>query len=180
MADADESEGGDVAREKIHEPAVTRHGAVQGFDASGNEVLFCERGELTDLVKALGNEGFGQLLDVCAVDYLAHPGRGNLPDEIVAERFEVTYLLISHAERRRLRIRVQVPESEPSVASMVEMHPGAEAPEREAYDMFGISFDDHPDMTRILMPDDWAGHPLRKDFAMGRIPVQFKGAPAAR
>lgn len=172
---------GDEAREEIHEAApVLRHGAVQGFDASGIEILFCGPSELLKLVKALADEGFGMLLDVCGVDYLTHPGRTGLPADITPERFEVTYLLISHAEARRLRIRVQVPESEAVVPSLVAMHPGAEAPEREAFDMFGIDFTDHPDMTRILMPDDWSGHPLRKDFAVGRIPVQFKGAPAPR
>ncbi len=73
-------------------------------------------------------------------------------------------------------MRVQVPESEPTLPTLFDLHPGTEAMEREVYDMFGISFDDHPDMTRILMPEDWEGYPLRKDYAVGSIPVQFKDA----
>jgi len=65
---------------------------------------------------------------------------------------------------------------DPVVPSLFELWPGSEAMEREAFDMFGIRFDGHPDLTRILMPEDWIGHPLRKDYAEGRIPVQFKGA----
>jgi NADH-quinone oxidoreductase subunit C len=76
--------------------------------------------------------------------------------------------------RERVRVRVQVPQADPVVPSLFGLHPGTEAAEREVYDMFGIAFDGHPDLTRILMPEDWEGHPLRKDFAVGRIPVQFK------
>jgi NADH-quinone oxidoreductase subunit C len=74
-----------------------------------------------------------------------------------------------------VRVRVQVSAEDPTVPSLVPLHPGAEYPEREAYDMFGIVFEGHPDPSRILMPDEWQGHPLRKDHAVGRIPVQFKG-----
>ena len=77
-------------------------------------------------------------------------------------------------------MRVQLGDEEPSIASLYDLYPGTEAMEREAYDMFGILFDGHPDLTRILMPDDWEGHPLRKDYAQGRIPVQFKAAPGPR
>jgi NADH-quinone oxidoreductase subunit C len=69
-----------------------------------------------------------------------------------------------------------VPESDPLLASLFDLWPGTEAMEREVFDMFGISFDGHPDLTRILMPEDWDGHPLRKDYSIGRIPVQFKGS----
>jgi NADH-quinone oxidoreductase subunit C len=84
--------------------------------------------------------------------------------------------LLSLSKRERLRVRVQVSESDPSIDSLFDLYPGTEAMEREVFDMFGISFAGHPDLTRILMPEDWQGHPLRKDFAQGRIPVQFKGA----
>jgi NADH-quinone oxidoreductase subunit C len=73
-----------------------------------------------------------------------------------------------------------VPEADPTIASLFPVHPGSEALEREVFDMFGIVFDGHPDLTRILMPEDWEGHPLRKDYAIGRIPVQFKAAPRTR
>ena len=118
-------------------------------------------------------------VDLTAVDYLANLDRP-LPDGVPRERFEVVVGLLDHAARRRLRIRVQVPESSPAVPSLFELFPGTEALEREVFDMFGIRFEGHPDLSRILMPEDWIGHPLRKDYAVGAIPVQFKGAPSAR
>jgi NADH-quinone oxidoreductase subunit C len=66
------------------------------------------------------------------------------------------------------------------VPSLFDMWAGAEAFEREVFDLMGIVFTDHPDLTRILMPEDWEGHPLRKDYAVGRVPVQFKAAPSTR
>jgi NADH-quinone oxidoreductase subunit C len=113
--------------------------------------------------------------DLTAVDFLTHPGR-SLPEGVVAERFEIVVNLTAIASRDRIRLRVQVPESDTTIASLFDLWPGTEAMEREVFDMFGISFDGHPDLTRILMPEDWDGHPLRKDYEIGRIPVQFKGA----
>ena len=79
-----------------------------------------------------------------------------------------------------MRIRVQVPADDPTVPSLFDLYPGTEAMEREVFDLMGIAFADHPDLTRILMPDDWEGHPLRKDYSVGRIPVQFKAPPETR
>ena len=78
----------------------------------------------------------------------------------------------------RIRARIQVPEDNLVLPSITHIYPGTENMEREIYDMFGIGFQDHPDMTRILMPDEWEGHPLRRDYAVGQVPVQFKGAPS--
>jgi NADH-quinone oxidoreductase subunit C len=75
---------------------------------------------------------------------------------------------------------VLAPEARPVVDSIFDLYPGVEAMEREAFDMLGIAFDGHPDLSRILMPDDWEGHPLRKDFGIGRVPVQFKETPGPR
>ena len=101
-----------------------------------------------------------------------------MPDGIVAERFEVVVNLLDMRERRRIRLRVQVPEADAVVPTLFDVYPGTEAMEREVFDMFGVEFTDHPDLTRILMPEDWIGHPLRKDYDVGRIPVQFKEANA--
>lgn len=144
--------------------------------ARGQDVIFVDRGQLDAVVERLRDaEGFNVCLDVTAVDYLTYTSDRGLPEGIEPERFEVVVTVLSHALRRRLRIRVQVPEEEPVVPTLFDVHPGTEALEREVYDMFGISFRGHPDPSRILMPEDWEGHPLRKDYSMGRIPVQFKG-----
>jgi NADH-quinone oxidoreductase subunit C len=131
------------------------------------------------LVSSLRDEGFNLCVDVTAVDYLTNPNRA-LPDDVVRERFEVVVQLMKLPGVERVRIRCQVPEASPVVATITDLYAGADAPEREVYDMFGITFENHPDLTRILMPEDWEGHPLRKDYGIGRIPVQFKAAPRSR
>jgi NADH-quinone oxidoreductase subunit C len=159
-------------------PAVTEpvlHG-VPVTESRGQEVLHPDRGGYRQLVEQLRAEGYWVAVDLCGVDYLGTPGRRGLPASVEAERFEVVVNLVDHRLRRRTRIRVQVPESDPVVDSLVEVHPGLEASERETHDLLGIAFDGHPDLSRILLPDDWVGHPLRKDEAVGRIPVQFSGA----
>jgi NADH-quinone oxidoreductase subunit C len=144
-------------------------------DVHGQEVVFVPRERYLDVLGKLVADGYAMCVDLTAVDYLTHPGR-SLPEGVTAERFEIVVNLLSMEHRRRVRLRVQVPESDPTIASAFALYPGTEAMEREVFDMFGVSFSDHPDLTRILMPEDWDGHPLRKDYAQGRIPVQFKGA----
>lgn len=143
--------------------------------SNGQRVLFVDRARLVEVVTALLGDGFEMCIDVTGVDYLGHSAR-SVPESVHAERFEVVVSLLSLTRHERIRLRIQVPETDCVVPSLFNVHPGTEAHERETYDMFGIRFDGHPDMTRILMPEDWDGHPLRKDYAQGRIPVQFKGA----
>lgn len=142
-------------------------------DERGQQVLYPSRDEYLDVIAMAAADGFELCVDVCAVDGLTNRSR-SLPPGIEPERFEVVVNLLDLRGRRRLRIRTQVPADDPQVPTVVGLFPGAEAPEREAADLFGISFSDHPDPSRILMPPDWEGHPLRKDYAIGAIPVQFK------
>ncbi len=144
----------------------------------GQTVLFPDADSYLDLISELHSDGFSQVIDVVGVDYLLHE-RTDLPASVIPERFEVVVILISHARRDRIRVRLQVADGA-SVPSLFDMFPGTEAMEREVFDMFGITFDNHPDLSRILMPETWEGHPLRKDFDIGRIPVQFKDAPGQR
>lgn len=86
------------------------------------------------------------------------------------------YHLASYTWNRRIRVETSVPDADPHLPSLVRTYPAADWHEREAWDMFGIVFDGHPALTRILMPDDWPGHPQRKDYPLGGIPVEYKGA----
>jgi NADH-quinone oxidoreductase subunit C len=86
------------------------------------------------------------------------------------------YPLLSMTNNQRIRLEVSVADSDPHIPSLVEVWAGNNWNERETFDMFGIIFDGHPGLTRILMPDDWQGHPQRKDYALGGIPVEYKGA----
>jgi NADH-quinone oxidoreductase subunit C len=155
-------------------PPATVHGCPMS-DRHGQVVLHPTREQYLDVVKALADDGYAMIVDLCGVDYLDHMER-QLPAGVAGERFEIVLNLLDITHRRRIRLRVQVPASDCTLPSIFDVHPGAEAYERETYDMFGVEFSDHPDLTRILMPEDWIGHPLRKDYEVGKIPVQFKGA----
>ena len=92
------------------------------------------------------------------------------------ERLHAVVQLMSMTYRRRIRLETAVTAEDPHVASVTHVYPTADFHERETWDMFGIIFDGHPALTRILMPDDWDGHPQRKDYPLGGVPVEYKGA----
>jgi NADH-quinone oxidoreductase subunit C len=172
-----------VAVEATPDSFASRVPALSGIPVSfsrGQEVLHPSRDQIVAVATALRDAGFVTCSDLCATDYLSAQDPRTLPEGVEPERFEVVVNLLSIEHRRRIRIRVQIPESDPVCPTLFYVYPGTENMEREVYDLFGIVFTDHPDMTRILMPPDWEGHPLRKDFGVGRVPVQFKGAPGPR
>ena len=159
-----------------------RYGAVAGADelSRGQTVVHPSRSQWCDVAAAARADGFDQLIDLTAVDYLTYGADRGLPEGVAPERFEVVASLLSHERRERLRMRLQVPADDPAVPTLFDLWPGSENLEREVYDMFGIVFEGHPDLSRILMPEDWSGHPLRKDYDAGQIPVQFKAASNVR
>ena len=134
-----------------------------------DDIVTVAAGDLAAIAQAAKDAGFEMCVDVTAVDY----------KDQRRVRFEVVVGLLSHQHNRRLRVLVPLDEASLSVPSLVPVYPGTNFFEREVYDMFGIEFEGHPDLTRILMPDDWVGYPLRKDFGVGAVPVQFKEAPQA-
>ena len=109
---------------------------------------------------------FEMCLGVSGVNYPADTNR----------ELHAIYPLLSMTHNRRIRVEVSFPYSYPHIPSLVEVWAGNNWNERETFDMFGIIFDGHPGLTRILMPDDWRGHPQRKDYPLGGIPVEYKGA----
>ena len=151
--------------------------AYPGF-ADAIEKVVVDRGELTLFIKA------ERIAEVCqhmrddpalrfelcssvsAVDYLGSDDR----------RLHVVYQLTSLTYRRRIRLEVAVTADNPHLPSVTSVYPTADWQERETYDMFGVIFTGHPNLTRILMPDDWEGHPQRKDYPLGGVPVEYKGA----
>ena len=154
-------------------------GAVYN-ESHGQSVVYLDRAHLAEAAQYLrDDEQFTMCVDVTAVDHLID-GVRNVPAGVAPERFEVVANFLSHARNRRMRVICEVPDADPSVPSLTGVYPGANFPERETYDLLGIRFDGHPDLTRILMPDDWVGFPLRKDDAPARIPVVFKEDPAPR
>ncbi len=112
-------------------------------------------------------QGFDTFSDLFAIDHFAD-----------APRFEVVVNLVSMEARERIVVSTRVPYDDPTVPTLTNLFAGANFYEREAFDLMGVDFPGHPDLTRILLPDEWEGHPLRKDYDIGAVPVQFKEGSA--
>jgi NADH-quinone oxidoreductase subunit C len=176
--------GDEAARAQVPDAVgaavVARFPGSVFVESHGQPVVYVERAVMADVARMLRDEEqFTMLIDTVAVDHLLDGSRPIIAG-IAPERFEVVVNFLSHTRNRRIRIISEVPASDPTVPSLTPVYAGANFPERESYDLFGITFVGHPDLTRILMPDDWHGHPLRKDDAAARVPVTFKGDPSPR
>ena len=133
----------------------------------GELTLFIKRDRLFEVAKILRNDlKFEMCVGVNGVHY---------PTELNRELHAI-YSLLSITRNQRIRLEVCVSDKDPHIPSLVEVWAGTNWHERETYDMFGIIFDNHPGLTRIMMPDDWPGHPQRKDYPLGGIDIEYKGA----
>jgi NADH-quinone oxidoreductase subunit C len=148
----------------------TAGGAIEKVVVHRGEVtFFIRRARLTEVAERLRDDPrlrFEFCAGVSGVHY---------PDDTGRELHAV-YHLLSMTHNRRIRLEVTCPDADPHIPSVVSVYPTNDWHERETYDFFGIIFDGHPALTRIEMPDDWPGHPQRKDYPLGGIPVEYKGA----
>lgn len=142
------------------------------------ERVVVDRGELTLHVKR------ARLVEVCqklrddpALRFELSLGVSGVHyPHLAGEELHAVIHLCSITHNRRVRVEASAPDSDPHIPSTVSVYPGHDWHERETYDFFGIIFDGHPALTRIMMPDDWDGHPQRKDYPLGGIPVEYRGA----
>ena len=135
--------------------------------SAGDAWITVEADNIHQSLFALKSEGFRLLVFLTCVDHLVDTSR-----EWPA-RYELVYQLRNLETREQIRVRTFIGGDQPKIDSVHDLFPPANWDERETYDMFGIVFNDHPDLTRILMPDDWVGHPLRRDYPVGGEVVEF-------
>jgi NADH-quinone oxidoreductase subunit C len=176
----EEKEKRPIPDDEVAAAVVERFPDTVFHRSHGQPVVYVDRTAWAELAGFLRDEQqFTQCVDVTAVDHLVDAARSVVPG-VTQERFEVVANFLSHPRNRRVRAICEVPPDDPSVPSLTDVYPGVNFAEREVFDMYGITFDGHPELTRILMPDDWVGFPLRKDDAPARVPVTFKEDPAPR
>jgi NADH-quinone oxidoreductase subunit C len=148
--------------------ALPGHAVEKVVVDRGEITFFIRRDALVDVARHLRDNDklrFEFCSSVSGVHYPHDAGR----------ELHVAYHLLSMSYRRRIRLEVTTPDDDRHIPSVVSVYPTADWHERETWDFFGVIFDGHPALTRILMPDDWIGHPQRKDYPLGGIPVEYKG-----
>jgi NADH-quinone oxidoreductase subunit C len=153
----------------LHEKGLPADTVQQVTVDRGEITFYVHRDHLVEVCRTLRDDPalrFELCSSVSGVDYGPE----------VPQRLHSVYHLTSMTYRRRIRLEVALEIDDPHVPSVVAVYPTADFQERETWDMFGIVYDGHPALTRILMPDDWDGHPQRKDYPLGGIPVEYKGA----
>ena len=144
---------------------LPEHPALKAILAWKPEALTDARFDFNELTLTIASE------DICAAAAALQAAGYNFFDDMTAvdwypasPRFQLSYHLLSHSYKERIRLRVLLDEADPSVESINSLWPAANFYEREVFDLFGIRFEGHPNLRRILLPDDWKGHPLRKDY----------------
>jgi NADH-quinone oxidoreductase subunit C len=135
--------------------------------SAGDDWVTVDAKNVHDALARLRDDGNRLLTFLTCVDHLADSS-GDWP-----MRYEVVYQLRNLETRGQIRVRAFIDGDPPHIESVSDLFPPANWEERETYDMFGVVFDNHPDLTRILMPDDWVGYPLRRDYPVGGEPVEF-------
>jgi NADH-quinone oxidoreductase subunit C len=147
---------------------MKRKNVLAAGESAGDDWIMVAPANLRETLTTLRDrDGYEALAFMTCVDHVATVGAA------APERFELVYQLRSYRHRKLLRVRTFVPEANPAAPSVADIYPNANWDERETWDMFGIAFEGHPDLTRILMPDDWVGHPLRRDYPVGGELVDF-------
>jgi NADH-quinone oxidoreductase subunit C len=128
----------------------------------GRATLVANPAKIRAVVEHLQSKGYTMIASLHGVDYYPHE-----------PRLGVLYEMLDRQRVERISVKARVHTEHPHIDSVVDLFPGANYPEREVYDMFGVVFDGHPDLRRILMPEDYEGHPQRRDFPIGGEPVLF-------
>lgn len=150
------------------------HGLLPGIDlahvvvAHDELTIFVPKADLVDVLTACRDDALLRFEVCVSVSGVHYP-------DMVGEELHSVYHLLSITHNRRVRLQVTCADADPHIPSSVSIYPMTDWHERETYDMFGIIFDGHPALTRILMPDDWDGFPQRKDYPLGGVPIEYKG-----
>jgi NADH-quinone oxidoreductase subunit C len=147
----------------ISDDLITERGV-----SAGDDWITVPAGRIHEALTALKEDGYRLLVFLTCVDHLVDGSKPSWPG-----RYELVYQLRDMDKLHDLRVRAFVDGDAPVIESVSDLFPPANWDERETYDLFGVSFSGHPDLTRILMPDDWVGHPLRRDYPVGGEVVEF-------